>query len=328
MSAVDAEPLQPLIKMPPVSVIMPVYNQQNLVGAAIKSILYQSFEEFEFIVVDDGSTDNTVGVIEQFDDPRISLIKAEHRGFIEALKIATSHARGKWLARMDSDDISAPARLERQLRFLEQHPECKFVTSVYGILTPRNKALMPAQSDGWKYISPSDISLNSVPFCDPGTMYEREAALKKGYDEEFGFEKTLWYGLLDDGKGALIEEALYFIRWRIGSVSRGQYSWPPDLAYQIRRKYDPINALEIPSVQIKGGPSKTEKKTVYYYCAARDFKTAREIAFRLWRRNPFNLQSMKLMLLSLGFRTPKEIHGPGGLRMLPTAISEIGISVS
>ncbi len=306
---------------------MPVYNQQELVGAAIKSILGQSFKDYELIVVDDGSSDNTVAMVEQFDDPRISLIKAEHGGFIEALKIATSRAQGKWLARMDSDDISAPSRLETQLRFLEQHPECKFVTSVYGILTPRNKVLMPPESDRWRYVSHSDISLNSVPFCDPGTMYDRETALKKGYDEQFSFEKTLWYGLLEEGKGALIEEPLYFVRWRVGSVSRGQYSWPADLAYQIRRKYDPINAVEVASVAIENGPTRIEKKTIYYCITARDFKTAREFAFRVWRRHPFSLESLKLLFLALGFRTPKEISGPGGLLMSPTAISEVGISV-
>lgn len=303
---------------------MPVYNQQDLVAAAIKSILDQSFEDFELIVVDDGSTDNTVGVVRQFYDPRILLIEAEHHGFIEALKIATSHARGKWLARMDSDDISAPTRLERQLRFLEQHPECKFVTTFYGILTPRNKVLVPPESDKWKYISASDISLNSVPFCDPGTMYDRETALKKGYDE-FGFEKTLWYGLLEEGKGALLEETLYFIRWRVGSLSRGQYSWPADLGYWIRRKYDPVNADNVPPRPIKSGPSNIEKKTVYYCCAARDLRTAREFAFQLWRRHPFNPESVKLLLLSTGLRTPKEIYGPAGVRMFPSAISEVGI---
>lgn len=314
--------------MPTVSVIMPVFNQQELVGSAIKSILDQSFKDFEFIIVDDGSTDDTIRLIEQFDDPRIVLIKAEHNGFIDALKVGSARACGQWLARMDSDDISAPSRLEKQLRFLEQHPECKFVTTVYGILTPRNKVLMPPQSDSWRHISASDISLNSVPFCDPGTMFEREAALKNGYDEEFRFEKTLWYRLLEEGKGALIEEALYFVRWRIGSVSRGQYSWPTDLAYQIRRKYDPVNADRVRPPFIKTGPSNVEKKTVYYCYAAGDFRTAREVGFRQWRRHPFNLQSLKLMLASMGFRTPKEVRGPAGLRMMRAAISEIGISLS
>jgi len=314
--------------MPTVSVIMPVYNQQKFVGAAIKSILDQSLVDYEFIIVDDGSTDDTVGVIEQFDDSRISLIKAEHRGFIEALKIASARACGKFLARMDSDDISAPSRLEKQLRFLEEHPECNFVTTVYGILTPGNKVLMPSESDRWRYISAGDISLNSVPFCDPGTMYEREVALTKGYDEELSFEKTLWYGLLDEGKGALIEETLYFVRWRIGSVSRGQYNWPADLGYQVRRKYDPINADKVRPRNVEKGPSNTEKKTVYYCCTAGDMGTARETAFRAWLRHPFNLQSLKLMIFSLGFRTPKEVQGPAGMRMVPTAISELGISLS
>lgn len=306
---------------------MPVYNQQELVGPAIKSILDQTFRDFEFIIVDDGSTDNTLKTMARFDDPRLVLIRAEHRGFIEALKLGSAQAQGKWLARMDSDDISAPTRLEKQLRFLEQHPECIFVTSVYGIVTPRNKVLMPPKSDAWRYVSASDISLNSVPFCDPGTMYEREAALEKGYDEEFGLEKTLWYQLLEESRGALIEEPLYFHRWRIGSVSRGQYTWPADVSYQICRKYDPINADKVRPPYTKSGPSNTEKKTVYYCSTAGDFSTAREIAFRLWRRDPFHLESVRLLLVSFGFRTQKQIKGPAGFLMSPIASSEIGVSL-
>lgn len=315
--------------MPIVSVIMPVYNQEQLVGSAIRSILNQSFEDYEFIIVDDGSTDDTVRVIERFDDPRISLIKAEHGGFIEALKIGTSHASGKWIARMDSDDISARTRLERQVAFLDEHPECKFVTTIYGIVTPRNKVLIPNGPNGeWRYISAGDITLNTVPFCDPGTMFDREAAAKKGYDAEFESEKTLWYELLREGKGALMHEVMYFIRWRIGSVSRGQYLRAADFGYQMRRKYDPTNAGDAPVLRPATGPSATEKKTVYYYGTAGDFSTARETAIRLWRRYPFDPQSLKLVLYSLGFGISNEIEGPAGIRMSPVSFSDSGISLA
>ena len=315
------------LDMPEVSVVMPVYNQQKFVGAAIRSILNQSFEDFELVIVDDGSTDNTLQVVSTFDDERIRLIRAEHGGFIEALKIGTAQAKGKWVARMDSDDISAPTRLEKQLAFLKQHPDCKFVTTIYGILTPRDKALAPATSERWRFISKSDITLDTVPFCDPGTMFHRETALTKGYDDDLPWEKTLWYSLLDEGKGALLEEPLYFIRWRLGSVSRGQYATPADFSYRIRQKYDPACAPQSVKDRSSSRPSTAEKKTVYYYCAARDFSTARETAFGIWRRHPLNVQAMKLVLLSLGYRSFTEISGPAGLRLVPTRMTDIGMNL-
>jgi len=107
-----------------ISVIMPVFNQERYVADAIKCILNQTYKDFEFIIVDDGSTDRTVEIIKSFDDKRIQLICAEHEGFLSALKRAMNAAQGKWLARMDSDDVCPPDRLERQMDFLKAHPEC------------------------------------------------------------------------------------------------------------------------------------------------------------------------------------------------------------
>ncbi len=109
---------------PLISVVMAVYNRAALVGETIQSILDQTFDHFEFIIVDDGSTDQSVAVIRQYRDPRIRLIQLpENRGHTVARNIGNEAARGAYTAVIDSDDIALPQRLEKQLAFMEAHPE-------------------------------------------------------------------------------------------------------------------------------------------------------------------------------------------------------------
>jgi glycosyltransferase involved in cell wall biosynthesis len=107
-----------------ISVVMPVYNREKYVGAAIESILAQTFTDFEFIIVDDGSTDHSLDVVKSYPDPRIRLIQMpKNQGISAARNAGNELARGEFIAVMDSDDIALPRRLERQLAYLRKHPE-------------------------------------------------------------------------------------------------------------------------------------------------------------------------------------------------------------
>ena len=113
---------------------MPVYNDERFVGAAIQSILVQSYSDFELIVVNDGSTDGTVGVLETFYDSRIHVVHQTNQGVVRSLNRAIALSRGKYIARMDSDDISHPDRFRIQMGFLERNPECGMVGSACEII--------------------------------------------------------------------------------------------------------------------------------------------------------------------------------------------------
>jgi glycosyltransferase involved in cell wall biosynthesis len=109
---------------PQVSVVMPVFNRQQYVGAAIESILAQTITDFELIIVDDGSTDQSMAVIQGYRDPRIRLIHfSQNKGVSAARNIGNEVARGTYIAVMDSDDIALPRRLEKQLAFMRTHPD-------------------------------------------------------------------------------------------------------------------------------------------------------------------------------------------------------------
>jgi glycosyltransferase involved in cell wall biosynthesis len=120
------------IKKPLLSVYMPVFNAAPYLSQSIESILSQSYSNFEFIIVDDGSTDNSWSIIKKYArlDKRIRLIRNKiNLGVSASSNIAISQVRGKFLARMDSDDISTPDRLKKELIFLRRHPSIVVVGS-------------------------------------------------------------------------------------------------------------------------------------------------------------------------------------------------------
>jgi glycosyltransferase involved in cell wall biosynthesis len=104
-----------------VSVVMPAYNAETTIAEAIESVLCQTFEKFELIIVDDGSTDSTRDIIKSFKDRRIVLIENGH-DFIESLNLGMRRASGKYIARMDADDVMLPERLQIQYAYMESHP--------------------------------------------------------------------------------------------------------------------------------------------------------------------------------------------------------------
>jgi len=109
---------------PKISVLMPVYNSEKYLKEAIESILNQTFSDFEFLIINDGSTDQSVNIIESYGDSRIRLIHNEqNQGLISTLNKGIDLSQGKYIERMDSDDISLPARLEKQFKLMEENED-------------------------------------------------------------------------------------------------------------------------------------------------------------------------------------------------------------
>ncbi len=111
------------MKSPIISVVMSVYNGDKYLREEIESILNQTFKDFEFIIVNDGSTDKSLEIIKSYNDPRIVIIDQENTGLAKALNNGINIAKGRYIARMDQDDISNPERFEKQIEFLENLSE-------------------------------------------------------------------------------------------------------------------------------------------------------------------------------------------------------------
>jgi len=112
---------------PAISTVLPVYNCPQYVGEAIESILAQTFADFELIIIDDGSTDETPQILRRFSDPRIRLVSQENQGLAATLNRGIALARGRYVARQDQDDVSLHARFERQVEYLDANPTCALV---------------------------------------------------------------------------------------------------------------------------------------------------------------------------------------------------------
>lgn len=209
---------------PELSVVMPVYNVEDYVDHAVASVRAQTFEDFEFIVVDDGSTDDTLARVRSIPDPRIRIERLPTNvGFVNALNRGIAVARGRWIARMDGDDICHPKRFEIQLSFLNAHPGVVLVGSLMSLLAPDGETLAVPDYSGrsWRYVTQEMLLQNRQTFSDPSAVFSRAAAMKAGcYDSDLQLERTLWCKLLEHGQAAVLMVPLYFNRFVAGSVSR------------------------------------------------------------------------------------------------------------
>ena len=113
-------------QLPLISVCMPVFNAEQFVAEAVESILTQTLQDFEFLIIDDGSSDGTPAILTKYakKDQRIRLSIRSNKGVVSTLNELVDQACGEFIARMDSDDISLPERLERQAAYLQANHEC------------------------------------------------------------------------------------------------------------------------------------------------------------------------------------------------------------
>ena len=112
---------------PAISVLLPVYNGSPYLAEAIDSILNQTRNDFELIILNDGSKDNSAGIVHEYDDPRIRYYEHENIGLAATLNRGIGVSAGAFIARQDQDDISRPERFARQMTYLAAHPECVLV---------------------------------------------------------------------------------------------------------------------------------------------------------------------------------------------------------
>ena len=117
--------------MPKVTVLMAAYNGERYLREAVESILCQTFQDFQFLIINDGSTDNSRDLILSYDDARITLVDSEHVGQTRSLNRGLELAAGELIARQDADDVSEPERLAKQVAFLDRHPEVALLGTWY-----------------------------------------------------------------------------------------------------------------------------------------------------------------------------------------------------
>lgn len=196
-----------------VTIGIPTYNVGRFIGQTLKSVLQQTYTDFELIITDDGSTDNTVDEIKKFNDPRIKLIvDGENHGISYRLNQQIDLAKGKYFVRMDGDDLMFPDRVEKEVTYLERHPEVDVVGAGAVIIDDENN-IIGIRQNTIKCKIPEDV-INNTPFIHPTVCGKTEFFKKYKYDEELsGVEdKDLWCRGLVDSTYDVIPEFLMFYR--------------------------------------------------------------------------------------------------------------------
>jgi len=210
--------------IPRVSVLMTVYNAAAYLRDSVGSILAQTFPDWELIVVDDGSTDGSREVLASYSDPRVRVFALPTNiGRTPALRHAFSHVRGEYIAVLDADDISRPERLEKQVSYLDRHPDTVLVGTWAEFFGDDGRIIASWTPKGDAQ-SLRDQLAQYNPVVHSSSMYRANVALDvQGYPEEFRYAQdyALWLKLAARGEIGMIEENLCRFRIVATSMTRG-----------------------------------------------------------------------------------------------------------
>ena len=231
----EANPLDP--PPPAVSVLMPVRDAEAYLAEAVASILCQTFADFEFLIIDDGSADRTRQILRRFEvvDPRVRVWERPATGFTKQLNFGLGLCRGEFVARMDGDDVAAPDRLRLQVEHLRRHPEAVVVGGAYDLIDSRGRLLRrewPATDDAALQSHALD---GQTPIAHPTALMRRSSVREVGgYDESMrtGQDNDLWLRLGEVGELACVPAVVLGYRQHPKSVSELHAA---DQAANIRR---------------------------------------------------------------------------------------------
>lgn len=246
-----------MFKTPLISVLMPVYNCELYIKEAIESVLSQTFVDFELIIIDDFSTDTTLQLCNLFSDERIIIIaKDKNSGYTNSLNYGLSIARGKYIARMDGDDICMPERFEKQIAFLETNSDIVLCGTSYGVIGQKGISLLPEIHEEIKI---KLLAGNCI--VHPSVMFRKETLVTNNLRYDAAMEPAedydLWVRLSHIGKLHNLQECLLQYRVHDSQVSAIRNKKQIQVANQVRLKL-----LQALSVEISASESKIYLKAV------------------------------------------------------------------
>lgn len=201
-------------RRPKVTVLMAVHNGEDYLQDAIQSILSQTFRDFEFLIVDDGSTDRSREIVQSFRDGRIRLVETGRNiGLPAALNAGLREARGEYIARQDADDRSLPGRLEAQVALLDASPDIHAVGAWFQSIDGQGALFGCNRPAGASPEIAEQLAAGLNPLAHGSVAFRRETVLDLGgYDERFWYAQDfdLWLRLVQNGRNlAVVPQDLY-----------------------------------------------------------------------------------------------------------------------
>ncbi|OGW52065.1 MAG: hypothetical protein A2Y81_02270 [Nitrospirae bacterium RBG_13_43_8] len=219
-----------------VSVVLPVYNGAKTIRRAVSSILFQTYSNFELIIINDGSTDEIPELLTSLHDERIRILNQENRGLVASLNRGIKESTGKYIARMDADDFAMPERLKKQVEFMENNP-------TVGVL---GTAVKTVYSDGTERIRRRPLNTTSIrkniikicPFCHSSVMIRKKVFQRVG----------LYDSSKDGSRKLLVEDYDLWVRILTAGYDLANL---PDVLMTYYREPDSILRSRSISVRIK-----------------------------------------------------------------------------
>lgn len=208
---------------PKVTVLMPVYNGEKYLQEAINSILEQTFTDFEFLIINDGSTDGSGEIIQSYHDGRIRLVRNEtHIGLTPSLNKGIDLALGKYIARMDCDDISLPNRLEKQVIFMEFHPDVGVCGTWARVIDEKGDIKGKVRSPA-RYAA-GTLCWRPSPFIHPTCMIRTDLLMENKYNPDYTHAQDyeLWLRLCRKTSFFNIAQFLLLYRKHPGSITQSK----------------------------------------------------------------------------------------------------------
>ena len=207
--------------MPKVSVVTSVYNGETYLEECVDSILNQTFQDFEYIILNNGSTDRTAEILNKFTDPRLKIVHQDNLGIAMSLNKGVKLSRSDIIARLDADDYSFPQRLEKQVTFMEQHPEIVVCGSRFKELLGGNTF-----NQSIRFIETDQAIRKSMslfnPFSHSATIFRKKAFLESGgYNCRYKYAQDydLWVRILNFGEAQILKDKLGVVRMSSQSES-------------------------------------------------------------------------------------------------------------
>ncbi len=295
-----------MTRVPTISVIMPVYNGEKFLREAIQSILTQTFRDFELLICDDGSTDTTHVIAEEFvrADSRVRLIKSQHIGLEKILNLGLQGARSELIARMDADDIALPDRFAKQIEFLLGHPDVAVVGGQVAAIDETGQLLhiwsMPQEH---LEIDDNHICGRNVAIVHPTVMMRRSAVLKAGGYRGRIEDIDLWLRLAEQGKLANLSSVVLKYRRIATSYSANGHATAAEftkVATEARlRRGLSLDKLEVP-VWARTNGKQHSKPSAYRLLSDRGYahlvlgekNEAQRCAMKMLILRPFSRQSL------------------------------------
>lgn len=267
---------------PLVTVLMPVFNGEKYLAEAIESILHQTFRDFEFLIIDDGSIDGTAEILHRYalQDKRIRLHHHQtNQGLIAALNKGLELARGKFIARMDQDDVSLPERLAKQVDFLETNPEIGVLGTLVQIMDGSGNI-----SYTWPYFTQHDALRWCLcffnPIMHPAVMMRREIVERAGgYSSDMvdAEDYDLWRRLSNLTRLSNLPDVLLHLRLHEANVSKVHFS-------EQQRNSVRISSMMISHILNEEVPhSQVQRLWDREFKTASDVRQAAELVYRLYQ---------------------------------------------